>query len=166
MFPRLSERLKLCLLYWPTMLRAKTILASGSLRCIMVSYYSSHNRGPSNVCESVFTAALMVCARLLWAQHGKTHDVAADIERGRSYLAMAAEALDKVDQGNRLINQCSRYIRYLSKLQDGRCKYITCPFNLTRRGRTLILRSSWREFNSSTIGLVGRNGTDGKHVLS
>lgn len=69
----------------------------------------------------------MVCARMLWARHGSSHDADSVVESGRSHLMKSAEALEKLDNDNNLVQQCAKYIRYLSKLQDGRRKEYNIP---------------------------------------
>jgi hypothetical protein len=60
---------------------------------------------------------------MLWARDGSHQDEDAIIASKRSYLIKAAETLTMLDASNSLVLQCAKYIRYMSKLQDGRCEY-------------------------------------------
>lgn len=71
----------------------------------------------------------MVCARMLWARHATSQNADTVVASGRSYLMKSAEALEMLDNDNNLVQQCAKYVRYLSKLQDVRRKNreFPCP---------------------------------------
>lgn len=73
----------------------------------------------------MFTAALVLVSRVLWAQ--RPGDSATDTvaESCRAHLVKAAEALHHLDKGNTMVAKCRDYIRYLLRLCDTYCKYFS-----------------------------------------
>lgn len=60
----------------------------------------------------------------MWFRHGMSTIPDARVEFGHSYLTKAAEALELLDSGIVLIQNCAKYIRYLSTLQDDRSELL------------------------------------------
>lgn len=66
----------------------------------------------------------MVCGGMLCARHSHRINAETVVAEGRSNLVKAADALENLDNSNPLVKRCVKYIRYLSQLQDYRCKWI------------------------------------------
>ncbi len=79
----------------------------------------------TNLDIAVFTAALMVCGGMLCARHSHRVNAETVVAEGRLNLVRAADALENLDNSNPLVKRCVKYIRYLSELQDYRCKWPT-----------------------------------------
>lgn len=96
----------------------------GKLPALLQSRYV----GMANIFIPVFTAALMVCGGMLCARHSHRVNAQTVVAEGRMNLVKAADALENLDNSNPLVKRCVTYIRYLSQLQDHRCKRHTLYF--------------------------------------
>jgi hypothetical protein len=65
---------------------------------------------------AVFTAALVIVASLLWAQHGGNVPDEAAIHHARSLLDKTEIVFHKLDHENNLVLNCLEYIRKLARM--------------------------------------------------
>ncbi|KAH6615143.1 C6 transcription factor [Boeremia exigua] len=64
----------------------------------------------------VFTASLIISARLLWAKHGRDDVNSSFISRSESLLVKAEHIFQKLNKHSPLVLSCSKYIRHLLEL--------------------------------------------------
>lgn len=68
---------------------------------------------------TVFTASLVVCARMLWAQHGQQQQGMADkaaVDESKVLLAKVETIFHNLDQDNNMVQSCLDYIRRLGRM--------------------------------------------------
>ena len=65
----------------------------------------------------VFTATMMLCSHMLWAQHGGVHNGQAIIATDCGFMKKAIEALRKLDDKNPLVQLCLKYIEFFRDSQ-------------------------------------------------
>lgn len=71
----------------------------------------------------------MVCGGMLCARHSHRANADVAVADGRANLVRAADALENLDNSNPLVKRCVKYIRYLSQLEDNRCKFAPTNYN-------------------------------------
>ncbi|RAQ79198.1 C6 transcription factor [Aspergillus flavus] len=64
----------------------------------------------------VFTASLVICGRLLWAQHGETVADEAAVKDSKTLLSKAEAIFQDLDYENSLVLSCLEYIRRLARM--------------------------------------------------
>ncbi|RAQ51357.1 C6 transcription factor [Aspergillus flavus] len=68
----------------------------------------------------VFTASLVICGRLLWAQHGDTVADEAAVKDSKTLLSKAEAIFQDLDYENSLVLSCLEYIRRLARMCGGK----------------------------------------------
>ncbi|KAK6434515.1 hypothetical protein LTR95_009301 [Oleoguttula sp. CCFEE 5521] len=87
---------------------------------IVHSVLTADSTGHNNLGIWFFTlyyASLVICGRNLWVQRGSSAELEDFTNSGQTYLQKAAEALECLDRDILLVQNCAKYVRYLSGLQ-------------------------------------------------
>ena len=68
----------------------------------------------------VFTASIIICSRLLWAQYGKDVEDEVAVTHSRALLEKAETIFQNLDYDNSLVLNCAKFIRNLPGLHLSR----------------------------------------------
>ncbi|GAT29569.1 C6 transcription factor [Aspergillus luchuensis] len=85
-------------------------------------YYGNFLQNKASFCNAdwihptVFTASLVICGRLLWAQHGENVVGEAAVKDSKILLGKAETIFHKLDHENSLVLSCLEYIRRLGRM--------------------------------------------------
>lgn len=85
--------------------------------------------------QTAFNAGLVIFGALLISSKESLHDSSqwSVVERSRPYLDIAAEALKRLDSGNRVIERCVEYLSQLSVVLVALSKYHSPDLNQSQR---------------------------------
>lgn len=83
--------------------------------------------------QTVFTASLVICSRLLWARYGESLIDDSAVEQCQSLLEKAATIFQKLDRGNNLISRCAKYVQSLSRVDLSQSMSRCMKLEVTRR---------------------------------
>ncbi|KAE8341972.1 hypothetical protein BDV24DRAFT_150761 [Aspergillus arachidicola] len=107
---------------------------------------------------TIFTASLVICGRLLWAQHGENVADEAAVKDSKILLCKTEAIFHELDYENSLVLSCLEYIRRLARL----CGVKAAPNPSESRSGTgsaldPVVFSSESTFDPATVFHNGEN---------